>query len=561
MDLFEQILLSRNIGYSQRDSFLSPDYQTKHNPFLLPDMKKAVERLLKAYEAQENITIYGDYDIDGITATALLFDAFKMFGYKNVNYFIPSRFVDGYGLTEDAIDNIAAQETNLIVTVDCGSLSHKEIERAKKLGVDVIVTDHHNVSEIQPAAVAVVNPKRLLLNYPHEYTRFALNKNSKMKGKIYPFLDLAGVGVAFKLVQALQTELKAFPDGQEKWLLDLVALGTVCDVVNITDENRINVFWGLRVLAKTRRVGLRALMEVSGIDSAQLSSRTLGFSLGPRMNAAGRLETAKYSIQLLFASDYRDAMRLAEKLDVLNTSRKIAQRDIVHQALEQAEAHHQDPVLILSGPDWNHGIVGIVASKLMETLKKPVFILQEMGEESKGSARSFGDFSVADSIRSCEKIILKGGGHKYAAGVTLLTKNIPLFRKAINKYYLSQNFSNQETILLPEADVVAAIQNLSIELYEKILTLEPFGNGNPEPIFSSQNLRVVRQRLLGNNKQHIKLELQNLDGHRFSVISFNAPDHFFVPVGERVTVWYQLSLNQWQGRVDIEGRLLRIERA
>lgn len=561
MDLFEQILLSRDIESNQRDSFLSPDYRSRHDPFLLPDMKKAVERLLKAYEMQENITIYGDYDIDGITATTLLFDAFKKFGYKNVNYFIPSRFVDGYGLTEDAIDNISLQKTTLIVTVDCGSLSHKEIERAKELGVDVIVTDHHNVSEIQPAAVAVVNPKRLLSKYPKEYTRFVLNKNSKMKGKIYPFLDLAGVGVAFKLVQALQTVLKGLPDGQEKWLLDLVALGTVCDVVNITDENRINVFWGLRVLAKTRRVGLRALMKVSGIDNTQLSSRTLGFSLGPRMNAAGRLETAKYSIQLLLSSDPREAMRLAEKLDVLNTSRKAAQNDIFRQALEQAKTHNQDPVLVLSSPSWNHGIVGIVASKLMEALKKPVFVLQEMGEESKGSARSFGDFSAADSIRSCEKIILKGGGHKYAAGVTLLTKNIPLFRRVINKYYHEQRLSNQEAILLPEADVVAPIQNLSIELYEKILRLEPFGNGNPEPILSSQNLRVVRQRLLGDNKQHIKLEFQNLDGYRFSVISFNAPDHFFVPVGERVTVWYQLSLNQWQDRIDIEGRLLRIERA
>jgi single-stranded-DNA-specific exonuclease len=269
MSLFEQILEARGLTADGVAAFLSPDYTKKHDPFLLPDMGKAVERLAQALQNQEHITIYGDYDIDGLTATTVLIDAFESFGFKHVNAFIPNRFVEGYGLTVDAVEQIIADGAQLIVTVDCGSLSHKEIEHSNKLGVDVIVTDHHNVSDIQPSAVAVVNPKR--------------------KDHTYPFIDLAGVGVAFKLVQALQTRLTGLPIGHEKWLLDLVALGTVCDVVTLVDENRTNVYWGLQVLRKTRRPGLKALMAVARVEPASLNSRSLGVGLGPRMNAAGRV--------------------------------------------------------------------------------------------------------------------------------------------------------------------------------------------------------------------------------------------------------------------------------
>lgn len=561
MNLFEQILQSRGLSEDTRDSFLYPDYDTKHNPFLLPDMEEAVMRIVRAKKENEKITIYGDYDIDGITATTLLLDAFSRFGFREMKHFIPNRFVDGYGLSMDAIEQIASDGTNLIITVDCGSLSHKEIERACELGVDVIVTDHHNVADIQPAAVAVINPKRLLKKYPEEYRNFILKRGSTMQGKVYPFLDLAGVGVAFKLVQALQTKLGGLPSGQEKWLLDLVALGTVCDVVNITDENRIYVYWGLKVIAKTRRHGLRALMEVSGVTPDGISSRTLGFSLGPRMNAAGRLETAKYSVDLLTSVDSENARRFAKKLDVLNTSRRQQQDLIFYQAFDQAEKFSTQKVLVLSNKDWSHGIVGVVASKIMEAYKKPVFILQEMGDESKGSARSFGDFSVADAVRSAESLITKGGGHKFAAGVTLPTKNIAAFRRAVNDFYKKRGLNNQEVILLPKADVVAPISALSLELCTSIATLEPFGNGNPEPIFSSQNLRVTRKRIMGKDGQHVKLDLQDIDGFKMSFIAFNAPKNFFVESGERVTVWYRISINEWQGRRDVEGQLLRIERA
>ncbi len=251
--LIDKILASRGIPADKMTEFLHPDYNKRHDPFLLPDMKKAVDRLELALKNDDNITIYGDYDIDGLTATAVLLDAFNSFGFKDVNAFIPNRFVEGYGLTVDAIEAIAKTGANLIITVDCGSLSHKEVARANELGVDVIVTDHHSVSDIHPEAVAVINPKRT----DHRY----------------PFIDLAGVGVAFKLVQALQTRLEGLEPGAEKWLLDLVALGTVCDVVTLVDENRTNVYWGLEVLKKTRRPGLRALMAVSRVDKYNLNSR------------------------------------------------------------------------------------------------------------------------------------------------------------------------------------------------------------------------------------------------------------------------------------------------
>jgi single-stranded-DNA-specific exonuclease len=423
MSLFEQILAARGFSEESRELFLSPSYESKHDPFLLPDMQAAVDRLVLARKRQERVTIYGDYDIDGLTATTVLIEALEAFGFKYVDAFIPNRFVEGYGLTVDAVEKIIENGAQLIVTVDCGSLSEKEIVRANELNVDVIVTDHHNVAPVQPPAVAVINPKRP----DHEY----------------PFIDLAGVGVAFKLVQALQTRLDGLPIGQEKWLLDLVALGTVCDVVTLVDENRANVYWGLKVLAITRRPGLKALMAVSSVEPDKLNARSLGFGLGPRMNAAGRLETATHALEMLRANDPEIALEKAQQLDALNVARRADQDKIFKAALIQAELYKDDPVLVVSHADWNHGIIGIVAAKLLEKYKKPTYVLQEMGSESKGSARSYGDFSAADAIRAADDIITKGGGHKLAAGVTMPTENISAFRQRVNEFYRTQKLFNQ----------------------------------------------------------------------------------------------------------------------
>lgn len=561
MSLFEDIVTSRGLTGHQRDAFLHPNYDAKHDPFLLPDVDKAVERLILAHDKQERIMIYGDYDIDGLTATTLLLDALEKFGFLHVDAFIPNRFVEGYGMTVDAVERIAADGAQLIITVDCGSLSEKEIVRANELGVDVIVTDHHNVAAKQPPAVAVINPKRLLADYPDEYEKYVLKPGSKMAGKVYPFLDLAGVGVAFKLVQALQTRLDGLGEGQEKWLLDLVALGTVCDVVTLVDENRVNVYWGLKVMQKTNRPGLKALMAVAGVDSVTINTRSLGFGLGPRMNASGRLETAQYALDMLRATEGIRALELAQQLDVMNNSRRSQQDIIVKEATIQAEQFKNDNVLVVSGENWNHGIVGIVAAKLLERYKKPTFVLEEMGDEAKGSARSFGDFSAADAIRAADDIITKGGGHKLAAGVTIPTANIAAFRKRVNDYYKAQKLFDQEKLLLPKGD--ARVQQLALVnegLVEQLGQLEPFGNGNPEPILYAENLVVIGQRKMGAELQHVKLELHDDNGHRMQFLAFSAPEHFFVEPGEIVTVWFQPTVNEWQGRRSIEGRLLHMEK-
>ena len=477
-DIFEAILKSRQLTGDAKKDFLSPDYNKKHDPFLLPDMEKAVERLLIAYDKQEKIVIYGDYDIDGLTATTLLLDSFKSFGFRNVDSYMPNRFIEGYGLTMDAIERIAESGIELIITVDCGSLSEKEIIRARELNIDVIVTDHHSVAPVQPPAVAVINPKR---------------SDSK-----YPFIDLPGVAVAFKLVQALQTRLNGLAIGQEKWLLDLVALGTVCDVVTLVDENRMHVYWGLKVLAKTRRPGLKVLMLVAGIENSKIDARSLGFGLGPRMNAAGRLETAQHSLDLLLTDDSMLALDKANQLNQLNITRRLDQDKIFKEAILQADQYLNDPVLVVSNSSWNHGIVGIVAAKLLERYKKPTYVLQEMGEISKGSARSYGDFSAVDAIRSADDIIIKGGGHRLAAGVTMLTENVNNFRNRVNQFYKSLNLSNQSDLLLPIVDVtIPDLSGLNMNYQNKLKSLEPFGNGNPEPIIKIDNCQVVNIRIMG----------------------------------------------------------------
>jgi single-stranded-DNA-specific exonuclease len=556
VSLFEQILSSRGITPDQRAVFLSPDYEKKHDPFLLPDMQAAVDRLIVAHDKQQKITIYGDYDIDGLTATTLLIDALGSFGFKNVSAFIPNRFVEGYGLTVDAVEKIAATGAELILTVDCGSLSHKEIERANELGVDVIVTDHHNVADTPPPAIATINPKRLLHDYPDSYEHYVLKADADQT--LYPFLDLPGVGVAFKLVQALQSVLEGLPIGQEKWLLDLVALGTVCDVVTLVDENRTHVYWGLKVLGQTRRPGLKALMAVASVRPEAVNARSLGFGLGPRMNASGRMETAQHALDLLTAIDGIEALTIANKLDDMNKARRAEQDEILKAAIIQAEEYAALPVLVVSAPGWNHGIVGIVAAKLLEKYKKPTYVLEEMGEESKGSARSYGDFSAADAIRAADDIITKGGGHKLAAGVTLPTKNIAAFRKRVNDFYRSQKLINQPLLLLPKADSDASLRDLDESLVDALKQLEPFGSGNPQPILKSTNVVVVNQRKMGADSQHVKLTLE-MEGRKIDMIAFSAPDHFFVEPGETVTVWYTVDVNEWNGRRSVEGQLLHLE--
>lgn len=539
MNIFLELLRRRGLKTkAQSEAFLLPYYSNLGDPFKLPDMKQAVTRLKLAHKNKEKVVIYGDYDIDGLSATTLLFDAFSQFGF-DVSTFIPSRFDDGYGLSGEAIERLHDDGAQLIVTVDCGSLSIDEIAMAKKLGVDVIVTDHHNLGDKLPDAVAVINPKR----DDHDY----------------PFRDFSGVGVAFSLVRAMQQKIKGIEAGHEKWLLDLVALGTICDIVPLLGENRTMAFWGLKVMSQTRRPGIRALMAVSKINPHEVTARSLGFGLGPRLNASGRLDTAQLSLDLLTTNDNGEALQLAQELDSMNQMRRKEQNRIFQEASLTVQQYSQDEVLVLSDKSWNHGIVGIVAAKFLETYQKPTFVMQEVGDETKGSARSFGDFSVGEAIRASQAHIIKGGGHNMAAGVTLKTTKIVAFRKSVNEYYKSLKLTDQKKHLLPTAEVTLQdFSDINEDLVQEIGKLEPFGQDNPQPIFMITNLTVVNVRKMGDQNQHVKLTLRDSVGNDMQFLAFGAPDHFYAEIGQQIRIWCTLDINEWMGNRSVEGRLLEL---
>jgi single-stranded-DNA-specific exonuclease len=538
-EIIKHLLHARGLKTTQaQQDFLQPSYENLADPFLLPDMEISCTRIAEAIQKKQKIALYGDYDIDGLSATTLLQDFFTSI-HVDVLAFIPNRFDDGYGLNKTALKNLHKKGIQLLITVDCGTQSVEEVSYAHSLGLDIIITDHHMVGESLPAAVAVINPKRT------DHT--------------YPFRDFSGVGVAFQLVRALQAQKIGPKDGQEKWLLDLVALGTICDIVSLTGENRILAKWGLEVMKKTRRPGLRALLAVARIEPKDITARSVGFGLGPRLNASGRLETAQLSLDLLTCTDMQTAFQLAQRLDELNTKRRQEQQNIFEIAKEKAQARSQDNVLVLSDPAWNHGINGIVASKLMELYKKPVFVLQEIGQETKGSARSFGDFSVGEAVSAAQQYITTGGGHHAAAGVTLPTKNIDAFRTKINQFYSDLQLKNQENFLKPTADI--ALEDISLldeELVELLYQLEPYGNDNPQPIFLLPRMTVTNVYIMGDSKQHIKLTLTDNNTASIQAVAFSAPEHFFVTTGDICSIWMTVSINEWRGNRAVEGRLIEL---
>lgn len=502
--IFEQILKNRGITPENREDFLNPNYETHlHDPFLLNDMEQAVARIVQAKEQNQTVYIYGDYDIDGLSATTLLLDAFASFGIHAEAY-IPDRFEEGYGLNFEALKKIKERGADLVVTVDCGSVSVDVIDRAnKKLKLDIIVTDHHTVGDELPDCVAVINPKRT--------------------DNTYPFIDLAGVGVAFKLVQAVQSRTDGLPIGQEKWLLDLVALGTVCDVVDLQDENRAFVHFGLQVMGHMRRPGIRELLRVSGVNPTdEITTTTLGFRVGPRLNASGRLIHARYSLDALRAKNVQEAQEYAEALNEMNIERRALQQRILEEARAQAESD-SNPVLVLAGENWSHGVVGIVAAKIMEEFKKPSFVLEILPdkEEAKGSARSFGDFKAVDAVRRAD-FRLSGGGHAAAAGVTLKAADVDRFRNTVNTFHSELGLKDQHSFLKKDTDVELIDFNvLTPELVQKLDGLAPFGRANPVPMFLLSRVHIHNQRLVGAAKNHLQLELADKSGAILRGILFN----------------------------------------
>lgn len=526
--LATQVLINRGFTDEQIEHFLHPNYsEGLADPALLPDIEPAVKRILVALKKKQKIFIYGDYDIDGITASALLYDFFTSVGLTDTEIYIPDRFEEGYGLNSEAIQSLKDQGADLVISVDCGVTAVKEAKLAKKIGLDLIITDHHDPpSELPKDALALVNPK--------------------LPTNIYPFTELAGVGVAYGLVRAL---LAAKPGllnaGQEKWLLDLVALGTICDVVPLKGDNRILASFGLQVMQKTRRPGLKALAEVSGTDISQVNEGDLGFRFGPRLNAAGRLEHAKAALNLLLSTDMAQARDLALKLNELNTERQVQTQDIFAAADKMAKKKDQDLILVLADPDWSHGVVGIVASRIAEKWHKPTILLQILGDDCKGSARSFGGFSIIEGLRACESVLSQFGGHAFAAGMKLKTEDIELFSHTLNQYAL-QNIDVESLIQTVDIDVMLDGQTLSLERIAELASLQPYGNENSQPVFSSE-LELVEYRMIGQHLNHVKFRFKTSGNQFVDGIAFSSAHKWpELENGAVYEVAYHLQENVWQ---------------
>lgn len=565
-NLIDQILIGR--GYKTalaRRAFLSPDYEAaKHDPMLLPDMGKAIARLKQALENDDQITVYGDYDVDGMTATALLLDALPRFGFRVDNY-TPDRFREGYGLNKKAVETLAARGTKLILTVDNGIVSLPEVARANELGIDVIVTDHHSPRKDLPDAAAVVDPKIIQFNNPEKYDDNYVLKPKYADSGLYPFLDMCGCGVAFKLVQQLQKE---FPDklpmGQEKWLLDLVALGTVSDVVALKDENRAYVKWGLEVIKKTRRPGIRALAAVAGVPLDAIDSRAIGFMLGPRLNASGRLKHARIAIELLTTHDNERALTLAEQLDELNNQRKKLQNEIYEQAAKQVDV--TQPIAIAVGDGWHEGVVGIVASKIEEKFERPAFVFSRTSTGVKASGRSFGDFSIAAAITATRDLLIKGGGHVAAGGLTVSSNNFDKWCAAVQDYYRSLHLPDQRHLLYPAPDLtVTDFSGLTVQMVQELNLLEPFGAANEVPVFKLQNVMVTNRSTMGSDNQHVRYTFMDANNVSLDAIAFNAADRFTIMpfddsgVPQYVDALVELELNEWHGVQSVEGKLIKLD--
>lgn len=534
--LFERLLEKRGLG----SDFLHPKYEDLTDPYLLPDLEKAVERITQATQTGEKILIYGDYDVDGVTASTVMADTLTLAGIKpeNIDIMLPDRFTDGYGMSSRLIARAKKQGASLVITVDCGSRNHAIIDELNTLNIDTIVTDHHECGDTLPEAVAVVNPKR------PDFT--AING----------LRDLAGVGVAFKVAQGL-VKKGIISDGQEKWLLDLVLIGTICDNMLFTGENRILGYYGVKVLAKTRRAGLKELMSKARVKS--LTAESIGFQIGPRLNAAGRLQSADLSLSLLRSTSPTEAATLAEQLEELNKKRKAEQQT----AMKEISAHgvSDDPVIIETGT-WHEGVLGIIAGRLLEDYHRPAFALSEVENGIfKGSGRSFGDFNLAKALNFVKDSIIGGGGHAGAAGVRVDGKKLYEFRERINEYYKSLHLTNQEEHLKQRADLdVLNLADLSLQFLDELKLLEPFGPGNEEPIFRLPEVDIVNISRMGAERNHLRLDIRDKKGNNLKLVAFYAPEQWLTLTPEdKVVPLVKLMKNDFNGVKSVEARIVDIE--
>lgn len=493
-----------------------------HNPFLLNDMDRAVVRIEKAVMLNEKITVYGDYDADGVTSTSILYMFLKENG-ANVDYYIPNRFSDGYGMNADSVKKIADSGTKLIITVDNGIAAANEIEYAKELGLDVIVTDHHECPDVIPDCCAVINPKR--------------------KDSTYPFSELAGVGIAFKLVSALN---KGSLESIIKKYILIAAIGTIADVVPLTDENRAIVTMGLKMVAVNKNCGVRSLLEVSGINEIA-SVSDFAFGVVPRINAAGRMENASCCVELFASDNVQKSKEIAERLNELNTKRQNVEKEITENAfniIEENKLYHNN-VIVVYNEGWNHGVIGIVASKISERYYKPCIVLTDDNGIAKGSGRSVSDFNLYDSLSFCSDFLLKFGGHSQAAGMSLEIENIEAFRNKINEYAKNmlngQGFSEKIHI-----DCLINGKSVDIPVIKGLEILEPYGVGNPKPTFAMTDVKVLSKHQLSDGK-HLKLRLL-ADETEFDALGFSMGDYYcLIYENDTVDIAGCLDINCYKG--------------
>lgn len=532
-----QLCINRGMTTLQEvDNFIRISPRKIHDPFTFSHMRQAVNLIEETIKNQEKILIYGDYDVDGITATSLLYLYLKS-RRSSVSYYIPDRLEEGYGLNEEAINWAYRQGYKLIITVDCGISSAYEAGIAKSLGLNIIITDHHTPPEKLPDVAAIINPK--------------------VKDSGYPFLDLAGVGVAWKLAQALEINSRVWNNGQDVILdeyLDLVSLGTVADVVPLIGENRIIVSLGLKNIAASQRPGIKALLFVTGLENKLVSSGQVGFILAPRLNAVGRLAKASLAVKLLTGLEYRECLFQANELEQMNSRRQEVEGDILEEALRMIEERvnlADNFVIVLASENWHPGVIGIVSSRLVEKYYRPVVLLAIEGDTAKGSARSIEEFDIYQAFRHCQELLMQFGGHKMAAGIKLKKENIQPFQKTINNY--ASAIINKD-LIVPKVKIDLELDANGAEgIYiEDSESLSPFGSGNVQPVFLYRNLRIVEAKAVGNNQSHLKVIFDAGD-YLIDGVGFQLSHHLsWIKSFCRVDVAATLEKNKWNGSEKIQ---------
>ena len=536
-----ELLVQRGVcTFHQARSFFRPDLADLHDPFLMTDMDKAVERVHQAVITGEKILVYGDYDVDGTTAVSLVY-SFLCRLTRNIDFYIPERYDEGYGVSYKGIDWAAENGFGLIITLDCGIKANEKVEYARERGIDVIICDHHLPENELPKAVAVLDPKR--------------------EDCLYPFDDLSGCGVGFKLVQAYSQRYD-IPFESLIPLLDLLVVSIASDLVSVTDENRILAHYGLKQLNSQPREGLLAMINLSGLEPNHLTIDDIVFKIGPRINAAGRMESGRIAVELLTASDEATAIRIGSEINEHNNERKNIDRRITQEALDmvrEGKCLSSGNATIVYNPQWHKGVVGIVASRLVEAFYKPTIVFtQSQGGLVTGSARSVHGFDLYDAIESCADLLENFGGHLYAAGLTLKEENLPAFCERIEKA-ISGKIVPQMQVPVVDIDAKLNFSQITPKFLRILKQFQPFGPGNSAPVFITENVYDNGMgRKVGAEGGHLKLELiqESHPYHHISAIAFNMADFFdHIKAGNPIDVCYSIVENYYRGTANTQLRV------